>query len=746
MISFANVSAQIRTSFYRTLSASALTLFGSFATLSPNSAIAANDGWLDALDMSRAEKPRPHVLVELVAEKDALTPQAENRLAVRFTHEDGWHTYWRMPGDAGLPPEFSFELPEGFQATSPNFPLPERTVTSGLTSFGYDGVTLFPFRVEVPRFASGSITVKMHVEYLACRDMCVPESADASIQLPIRISANDTPEALEISNTLRLVPETIGSRSSAHATIEGTRLKIDMPHDTAISQTLDFLPLSQGVIQLSDAPRSAALKGNAETSMRTTSLWLTTTEKFAQKPTATIEGILVADGGPAQGGWAVEAHIPLEAGTVPPPPAVPMPELSDSAATANTFLPVSAWTAILSALFGGLILNLMPCVFPVLSLKLLELIRGAHSPGRLMGHGVAFTGGVLATMLLLSGLLLTLRSAGHALGWGFQLQSPGVVAALMLLFTAITLNLLGIYEFTAGSRIADAKAVRATPKTGLLASFLTGVLAVIVASPCTAPFMGAALGYALTQPALEALLVFMSLGFGMSLPWLLLCLFPAWAKHLPKPGLWMNTFRRIMAIPMALGVIWLGWVLLRQTSYLALLALCCGMTALAVFCWLLGRRQWGLAYSPVLMGVMFFIAVGSAVTVGSNLITPPNTRPEVQVTQGWRPWSEKAVREALASGHPVFVDFTAAWCITCQANRLAVLSRDEVVQRMDALGYVKLEGDWTNRDAGIAHVLAQFGRSGVPLYLIYRPNGTVEALPELLTPGIVLEALERNAK
>lgn len=726
----------------RMLPATVLAVTGHFLFLSAPSS-AADGGWLDALDMSREEKPRPHVRVELISEKDALTPQAENRLAVRFTHESGWHTYWRMPGDAGLPPEFTFGLPEGIRADAPRFPLPERTLASGLTSFGYGGTTLFPFRVEIPRFTTGSVTVKMHVEYLACRDMCVPESADATLRLPVRVSGRETPEAAEIAAALRNVPESVGGLPGAVAMIGDGRLRIDLPRDTAVAETLDFLPFSQGVLKFSDAPRSALVEADGKA---VTSLWLTPTDRFAAAPADALDGVLVADGGPARGGWAVETRLPLQTGAVSPPPAAepqaaPVPEIPET-------IPLSVWTAVLSAFIGGLILNLMPCVFPVLSLKLLDLVRGAHSPGRLALHGTTFTAGVLVTMLVLSGLLLTLRSAGHALGWGFQLQSPGVVAALMLLFAAITFNLLGLFEFTAGSGIANARVVRTAPRTGLLASFLTGVLAVIVASPCTAPFMGAALGYALTQPALEALVVFLSLGFGMSLPWLLCCLFPAWTKRLPKPGPWMNTFRRIMAVPMLLGVLWLGWVLLQQTNYLTLLALCCGIPALGVFCWLFGRRQWGLAANPLLMGLMLAVALGSAVAAGTGLI-PSGTnevRSEAASGNGWQRWSEEAVREALRQGHPVFVDFTAAWCITCQANRLAALSRDDVVQRMNALGYVLLEGDWTNRDPEIARMLARFGRSGVPLYLVYRPDGGVEALPELLTPGIVIEALERNAR
>lgn len=715
------------------------------ALLAPAPAALAADGsWLSAIDAGRpGAKSAPHVLVEIVSEKDALTPQAENRLAVRFTHENGWHTYWRMPGDAGLPPEFTFTLPEGLSASEPGFTLPARMETAGLTSFGYGGVTLFPFRVEVPRGAAGPVTVKLHAEYLVCRDMCVPESADATVKLPVRVSGGETPDAAAISEALRAVPERVEGASIASATIEGDRIRIDVPKSTAAAASLDFLPLRAGILRLSESPRTAS---DAAAAPESTSLWLAATEKFSKAPADRLEGVLVGDGGPAKGGWAVETTIRLAPGAVPPPPqSASAPAAAPAGGGGQAALALSAWTAILSAFLGGLILNLMPCVFPVLSLKLLDLVRGAHAPGRMIAHGAAFTGGVLLTMLALSGLLLGLRGAGYALGWGFQLQSPGVVAGLMLLFGAITFNLLGVYEFTAGSRIADAKAVRGAPRDGLAGSLVTGVLAVIVASPCTAPFMGASLGYALTQPALEALLVFLALGLGMAAPWMLLCVFPGWARRLPKPGPWMDVFRRIMAIPMALAVLWLAWVLARQAGGVALIAVVCGLGALGVFCWLVGRRQWGRPHSPVLMAAMLAIAIGTTAAAGSGLLG--RAAPESAQAHGaWQPWSEAAVSRALADGRPVFVDFTAAWCITCQANKLAALSRDEVSARMDALGYVRLEADWTNRDPQIARVLAEHGRSGVPLYLILTPGGGVETLPELLTPGVVIEALERNAR
>lgn len=722
------------------LTLAALGLSLGLAASSPALAAPDGSGFLSALDnASGAAKEKPHVEVSLAAASDALTPQAENRLAVVFRHEKGWHTYWTNPGDAGLPPEFTFTLPQGFSATAPLFPLPERILTGGLTSFGYEGETLFPFRVEVPRSAgtSGHAVIRVHVEYLACKDMCVPGSADASIRLPLRVSANPSADAAAIDAALKTIPEHVGSDNFA-AVSDGRRIRLDIASEGLVKRSLDFIPAAQNVMNYS-AP--AVFEQHEDGSA---SLYFEAAGRFAKEwtkaPPSSLSGLLIADGGPKAGGWAVEASFPLAAGDVGTPTL--QPSAAAEAIAESGSLSFSTWTALAFALAGGLILNLMPCVFPVLSLKLLQLVGGAQKGERLLPHGIAFTAGVLITMGILSGVLMALRGAGSALGWGFQLQEPWVVGVLILLFAAITLNLLGLYEFTAGSGIANAAAVRKGPRAGVLNSFMTGILAVVVASPCTAPFMGAAVGFALTQPAAEAIFVFLSLGLGMALPWLLLCIFPAWAKRLPKPGPWMTVFRKVMAIPMACAVVWLGWVLSKQVNFYGMLLVVIAVAAAAVFLWLIGREQWGRGRNRTLKSAMGLVAVAAIAAAGSGGFSRATA---VQgYDDGWAPWSESAVAEALAAGKPVFVDFTAAWCVTCQANKLAALDRSEVVDAFDKGGYVRLMGDWTNRSDDITAVLARFGRSGVPLYLIYRPDGRVEVLPELLTPSVVLEALKKK--
>lgn len=739
------------TTFFSKLIRGAAAFAASLLILAPvtTPAHAAGDdgGWLSAIDHAKGPKTNePHVRAKIIAENTSLTPQAENRLAVVLEHAEGWHTYWRMPGDAGLVTEFTFTKPSNIKVTPPRFPLPERIRTGELIGFGYEGTTAFPFTVEVPRQVrfGDRVTISVKVDYLACADVCVPGTANASIRLPLAVVGKPSGDEAAIKEAESLIPETIAT-DAVRAVIDENRIRIEVaPSAGIVEHTLDFFPLEDDVLKLATDPVASITPENR-------TIQVEAAADFAAEPREKISGVLVADGGPAEGGWAIETEIPLVKGAV-----APLPVQASAAAQTNGVegvpaaapvpaVPVSnapslgALTAIFFAFVGGIILNLMPCVFPVLSLKLLQLVDAARKGEAIARHGIAFTAGVCATMLALSGVLLTLRGAGAALGWGFQLQNPAVVAGLILLFGAITANLAGLYEFTLGTGVANMSFAKAK-KDGVPQSFLTGVLAVIIASPCTAPFMGAALGYALTETVPVAVAVFLALGLGMSLPWLLLCIFPAWAAWLPKPGPWMETFRKVMAVPMALAILWLGWVLSKQVDFFGMMVVVAGLASLIVALWLLGREQWGRGKNRPLMLFLLVLSIAGAFTVSAENFRR-STPAVADDASGWGVWSEAAVSQALASGRPVFVDFTAAWCVTCQANKVAALRTNDVARRMDELGYVRLTADWTNQNPDITKILAQFGRSGVPLYLIYRPDGRVDVLPELLTKGIVLDAL-----
>jgi thiol:disulfide interchange protein DsbD len=402
---------------------------------------------------------------------------------------------------------------------------------------------------------------------------------------------------------------------------------------------------------------------------------------------------------------------------------------------------MSLVAALGAAFLGGLILNLMPCVFPVLSLKLIGLSQHRTHSGSMASHGVAFAVGVVLSFVLLAGLLIALQQAGSALGWGFQLQTPWVVTSLTVLFFLIGLNLLGVYEFTFGSGVANTRAADSlTAKSDWRGSFGTGVLAVIVASPCTAPFMSAALGYAITQPAAVSLSVFAALGVGMATPYLLLTLFPALLAKLPRPGRWMELFKQFMAFPMFATCVWLLWVLAQQVDAGGV-ALALGvLVAIGFTVWAVGLSQRG-AY--VFRWVALAGAVVAALTFAPLATSDPAATAKASSSAGWVDYSPEKLAQLTSEGKAVFVDFTAAWCVTCQVNKRVALNTDKVMGRFASEGIIRMKADWTNRDERITRALAQFGRNGVPLYVLYDTSGKPTVLPEILTEGTVLAALDK---
>lgn len=426
-------------------------------------------------------------------------------------------------------------------------------------------------------------------------------------------------------------------------------------------------------------------------------------------------------------------QIDLSAGTVTVTDIAPANAPAETAPTTTTAAPLWLPHALLLALLGGIVLNLMPCVFPVLSIKVMSLTQA--DPQRLASHGWSYTAGVLLSFLALAGILLAARAGGEAIGWGFQLQSPLLVTALIYLFVVMALALAGNIQI--GQRWMGA-GESLTSKHGLQGSFFTGVLAAVVASPCTAPFMGAALGFALTQPTVIGLAVFAALGFGMALPLLLLCYAPSLTRYLPKPGGWMETFKEVLAFPLFLTAIWLLWVLGRQAGMNAVAAACVGALLIAFGFWLLGKKKAGRK-SILLTLVVLLCWAGSA-------LLPWKTLQSSTSSSLWQPWSEQKLQSLRAEGKPVFVNMTADWCLTCLANERLVLSTSEIEEAFTTLGIVGLKGDWTNTDPAITAFLQTYGRSGVPLY-VWFPAGHQGAgivLPQLLTRGQTLSTLQQN--
>jgi len=680
--------------------------------------------------------------VELVAAADAIVAGQPLAVGLLIRHDPHWHTYWRVPGDSGLPTTINWQLPAGFAAGPIQWPVPKRMPIGPLMNFGYDGELLLPVQVAVPTDVAPGQTVqlKARADWLICKEVCIPGGADLQLALPVREAAAPSRFAPLFVSTRAQVPQP-AKLEAASATIDGGRIRLVFRPASAVQQ-LEFFPLEESRIEPAAAQSLRAESDSA-------ALYLAAAQPVTADFTR-LRGVLVANGGPAasdRGGWAAEVDLPLVAGVVPQVQATAAaPAMAGSGATT-----VTLWVALAGAFVGGLLLNLMPCVFPVLSLKLLSLMQHqraedeAHLPhASLRAHGGAFAAGVLACFVLLAALLIGLRAAGEQLGWGFQLQTPWVIAALTLLFFLIGLNLLGTFEFSFGGALASSGAAQRLQGDRLSGSFATGVLAVVVAAPCTAPFMGAALGYAVTQPAPVALAVFAMLGAGMATPYVALTWMPALLRRLPRPGVWMLRFKQAMAFPMFATCVWLLWVLTQQTSIDVMALVLGGLVLAALAAWAFGLAQSGatrwhwvaLLAAPLALYCVFAMTLPGAVP-------PPGEHARSANAAGWQPWSHSAQEAQVAAGRPVFVDFTAAWCVTCQANKRLVLASEAVREAFAKRGVTLLRADWTSRDDAITRELARFNRNGVPLYVLYDRSGNTHVLPELLTERIVLDALDR---
>jgi thiol:disulfide interchange protein len=677
--------------------------------------------------LPRFGAPEKHVDAELIAATDAIVPGQPLTVGLRLKHENEWHTYWQVPGDSGLPTQIKWQLPAGFNAGPIAWPHPKRLPVGPLMNFGYEGETLLLTTVQVPADlpVGTPVTLNAKASWLECKDVCIPGDAQVKLTLPVKPQAAPSSSAALFKAAQASVPT---STLATSASIDGNRIRVAL--SPPAGKTLDkfeFFPLEEGRIEAA-APQALKSEGGQS------AIYLT-----AAKPIApdfkTLKGVVVANGGPAYAnGWASVVQAPLSAG------AVGAAASATSAAGAGSSMSLLA--ALGTAFLGGLILNLMPCVFPVLSLKLIGLAQHRTHSGPMAAHGVAFAVGVVLSFVLLAALLIGLQQAGSALGWGFQLQTPWVVAALTVLFFAIGLNLLGVYEFTMATGVANMKAADALAhKSDWRGSFGTGVLAVIVASPCTAPFMGAALGYAITQPAVIALSVFAALGVGMAAPYVLLTLFPSLLAKLPRPGRWMELFKQFMAFPMFATCVWLLWVLAQQVDAGGV-ALALGvLVAVGFTLWALGLSQRGARVFRWVAVVGGMLTALTFAPIATSEALAPGTRSTADA--GWTEYSPEKLAQLRTEGKVVFVDFTAAWCVTCQVNKRVALRADNVKKRFAADRIVLMRADWTNRDERITQALAQFGRNGVPLYVLYDRKGEASVLPELLTEGIVLAALDK---
>ena len=675
-----------------------------------------------------------HLRSRLVASTDAAVPGQTLKLGLLLEHDEGWHTYWKNPGDSGLPTRMEFALPDGLAAGEIEWPLPERQPAGGLVNFGYSHTELLPVSVAVPaNVAAESIAITLKASWLICELECIPGSGEYRLELPVAQSTQPSAHLSAFERAAARQARALDLDARYRAEKSGVAIVIPLDGPLAADfgagvQGWTLMPATPQVLANADPPRFS-IEGSA---LR---VEVARSEFFAAAPER-IE-LLLSNG---ERGYTVFARheaalISDAAGDSAAGSSAPSSTIDVASATAA---PVGLWLALLLAFAGGLVLNLMPCVFPVLSLKALGAIESAHDAAEMRRHGLWYTLGVLASVLLVAGILLALRAGGEAIGWGFQLQEPGFVAAIALLLFAMGLSFSGLYEFGAG---ITGVGQQLTEGGGRRGAFFTGVLACVVASPCTAPFMGTALGAALVLPAHEALLVFAFLALGLAFPMLLLGYVPALARRLPRPGAWMQTFRELLAFPLYLTVLWLAWVFGRQAGMLALTALGAGFIAIAFALWLLRRAQ-GRERGALPLNALAVLALISALAL--PLLAPRDSGPTGTAATDalHEPWTPARFAALRSEGRPVLVNMTADWCITCLANERVALSSAEFAEALQARGVVYLKGDWTRQDADITAYLESFGRSGVPLYVLYPAQGEPIVLPQLLTPALVREALE----
>ncbi|HEY0796943.1 MAG TPA: thioredoxin family protein [Acidisarcina sp.] len=677
-----------------------------------------------------------HVSVALVSSRDVIHPGASLDAGLYFKLEKGWHVYWVNAGDSGEPPRVRWTLPAGITASPMQYPAPKRLPLGPFMDFGYEDEVLFPIALHASEgLAPGTaLDLSAKVDWLVCRDVCVP--GKAALKLPLAIADAATPGTEYAPGLIAAYQEKLprplpaGLKAVFAPTTAGYAIGLEFtntlsthlgPGNAATpGASPEFFPLDQNVIS-NPAPQTA---GTVSNGLR---LDLKKDQSLARSPRE-LHGVLILAGTPFE--------IHATPGVLP----------ASTAMVSSDLLSILKASGL--AFVGGLILNLMPCVFPVLFIKGLALVQSSgEERSRMRAHGWVYALGIVLSFWAVVAVLLTLRAGGHHLGWGFQFQSPTFLAVIALLLFFLGLSLAGMFEIgltltSAGGSLAD--------RQGYAGSFFTGVLAMVVASPCAAPFMGAGIGFALAQPAGVTFAIFTALAAGLALPYLLLSFNPAWTRLLPRPGAWMEVLKQATSLPIFATVIWMVWLFAMNAGDNALFGLLCGFLLLAVAGWVMGR--WPAQRVPSLIAAFVVIAAVALPVYALRKFDVPSAKAGAGAASAggasatvWETFSPELVTKYRAAGRPVFVDFTASWCLSCQVNERVVLERADVEQRLRDSGVALLKADWTRHDDVIAQTLASLGRSGVPAYAMYPgdPNGVPEMLPEVLTPGIVFDALDR---
>ncbi len=681
-----------------------------------------------------------HTEVELISEVQSIQPGSEFFAAVRFKMDPGWHIYWKNPGDSGTAPKIEWNLPEEITAGPILWPYPEKIEQPPLATYGYEGEVFLAtsFKVSESLRSGSNVLLRANVNWLACEVDCIPGKAELNLSLAVleEVPKPDKQWVKNFSATRDHLP-VISAGWLIQASVSDQKIVMEIKPPFEIDYELSdlyFFPEHSELIQHATKQNFERLSGRYILEIPLSS--------NDPKSLKELRGVLISGEG-----WrgkdsekALEIDIPLNKTVIP--------RLDRGIHKGLGF-----FTAVFFAFLGGLILNLMPCVLPVLSLKILGFIKEAHkSPHTLFKHGLIFTAGVILSFWLLAGLLMALQAAGRYVGWGFQLQSPFFLISLAFLFFLFALNLFGVFEI--GTSLMGL-GQSWTKRHDLISSFSSGVLATIVATPCTAPFMGTALGFALSQSPGVSLAIFTSLGLGMATPYLLICSHPAFLRFVPKPGGWMVTLKQFLGFLLIGTTLWLAWVLSLQNGAESVVWLLLGLFCAGFAVWILGKggtvstfhtRITVRIIALLLIGLGIFVALEGTKTD----FTEAKKRPVTASKDGipWETYSDERLAELRREGRPVFIDFTAAWCLTCQVNERIVLNSSKVVEAFRTANIAALKADWTSQDENITRALARYGRNSIPLYVLYGREGDKHPviLPEFLTPSIILEAIQKLEK
>lgn len=693
----------------------------------------------------------PHVEAELVAKTESFIPGAPIEAALRLKIIPHWHTYWVNPGDSGIATSLAWQLPSGFSAGDIQWPYPKRLPLGPLMNFGYEGEVFHFVTLSTPKNikAGENVTLRAKAKWLVCSDVCIPEEAELTLTLA---ASTKNPAKSVWHDAMVVAAKSIPTKASfadSKAEIGGGNLSASLPVSAlragaagVAGGAVTLFPLKDNLIA-----HAGAQTVNLSSDGKTLTISAPVSDNL-DTTNSRLDAVLVAKNGwgAPNTGDSVLVTLPL---TISGDAKRAVKDVAQSNPQGSPLSEPNSdlglGLAILFAFVGGLLLNLMPCVFPVLGLKVMSFAQNAGSSAtNLRKDGVAFLVGVLISFWALAGVMLLIRASGEAIGWGFQLQSPAFVLGLAFLFFALSLNFFGVFEI--GAQIqSTAAALEGRAQSTKWDAFLSGVLATLVATPCTAPFMGAAMGYTLSQPAAISMLVFSAMAIGMALPVAALTFKPTWLARLPRPGPWMETMRRLFAFPLLATVVWLVWVFGSQTSNDAVARLLFGLLALAFAGWIYGH--WQIKAPRRALVCALAVAVGGTALAwpGTDVSSgaEDNKGNKSAIGSGWIPYSRATLDQMRAEKKPVFVDFTATWCITCQVNKRVALNSDAVQAKFRSNNIVLMQADWTRQDPAITQALSEFGRNGVPLNVYYPTDGKPVMLPEILTPTLVLDAIAR---